>query len=126
MHQGFFRFRRRLHQLYLDHEALWFGEYDPSRFSWVACPETLPCVCAMLRRGKSEVLLGIFNFGPEDVENLLLTVPGYRTAEPLLDSSWADFGGEKVRQRSAAAGENGAFHLSLSPYSGQLYRLINI
>ena len=123
VHDAFWHFRRRLHEVYLQNEALWSREYDPAAFQWLDCGHGAQNVCALLRTGRESCVAALFNFGADPQEAYTLDLPACRLTL-LLDTDWQCWGGAAPAPQDAppvqAAGPT-AF--TLPPFSGRFYRL---
>lgn len=113
LHDGFHRFMARLNRLYLDHPALWAGDYDREGFQWIDCHQEEKCVYAFERRGGGERLAAVFNFSSRE-QAFLLKLDGAKALRPLLDS---DPSRDHGPSEAFALPPEGA-RLDLPPYSG--------
>ena len=113
LHDGFHRFMARLNRLYLDHPALWAGDYDREGFQWIDCHQEEKCVYAFERRGGGERLAAVFNFSSRE-QAFLLKLDGAKALRPLLDSDPSRGHGPS---EAFALPPEGA-RLDLPPYSG--------
>ena len=119
LHDGFHRFMARLNRLYLDHPALWAGDYDREGFQWIDCHQEEKCVYAFERRGGGERLAAVFNFSGRE-QAFLLKLDGASALRPLMDSDPCHEGpaGPDLSLPEAGA------ELALPPYSGFYYQVL--
>ncbi|MCI5051901.1 MAG: alpha-amylase family glycosyl hydrolase, partial [Simkaniaceae bacterium] len=73
------KFSERLGQFYLEHEPLWWRDYDPSGFEWLECDEGL----AYYRSGDHGRILVVFNIFP----NCKCPVPKSKTLFSTLENN---------------------------------------
>lgn len=124
-HDAFRHFRALLHTLYLEEEAFWSREYEPDAFRWADCAHGEQNVCAILREGRQNAVLAVFNFGDEVRSDYTLDLPAGRW-KLLLDTDWQCWGGTTVQKGQKITGtisRRRPFTVSMPPYSGKLYRL---
>ena len=121
-HDGFYHFMARLNQLYLQHPALWKGDYDPEGFAWLDCHQEARCIYAVERRGGGERLAAVFHFGDRP-QTYTLSLPGVKRAETLLDSDWQCFGGGTPEGEARCVLEEAVLRCTLPPFSAVLLKL---
>lgn len=88
LHDAFHCFLKILNHLYLDHPALWAGDYHREGFRWLDCHQESKCVYAFERRGGGERLAAVFNFSGRE-QTFRLELPGAKGLRVLLDSAAA-------------------------------------
>lgn len=109
LHDAFHRFMGILNRLYLEHPALWAGDYRQDGFQWIDCHQEEACVYAFERRGGGERLAAVFNFSRQE-QPFRLRLEGAQRLRVLLDSG-------------AVYGESGGGACLSLPQSGVELRL---
>lgn len=93
MHNKFHRFMRDLNLVYINHPALFKGDYKHEGFNWIDCHQEEKCVYTFERMGENENIIAIFNFSDEYHEGYEIPME-YNTLEVLMDSSINEYGGD--------------------------------
>lgn len=144
IHDAFKRYQKELNHLYLDHPALYQGDYGDTDFEWVDCHQEQRCIYAFMRKCIAEKMLFIFNFS--DREQVYELPEGrFDKVELCFHSDWERFGGtvketvaenaQKETKKTSAdkitkvdasadrdeASEDSTFKVTLPPYSGQAF-----
>lgn len=94
-HKGVKDFVRKLNELYVTNDAMYYNDYDPMGFEWLTCDDNENSVVSFVRRGSGtkKNLLFIFNFTPVEHEAYKIGVlcPGKYTE--ILNSDDKEYGG---------------------------------
>ncbi len=106
-HDSFYHFQQALNQLYLEHSAMYEGDYQKNGFRWIDCHQENRCIYVMERKSKSESLVALFHFDrgvqcyllPEEFQDKKWKV--------LLHSDWEEFGGKTKKDLSEKAFDAG-------------------
>lgn len=92
-HIGFQRFIRDLNMIYRYHRAMYWHEYDPSRFQWIMVDNSAQSVLVFMRQVGDEYMVFIFNMTPNFYSYYDIGVPvGGKWCE-ILNSDKAIYGG---------------------------------
>ena len=129
IHDAFHHYCMELNRLYMEHSALWAGDYDRKCFEWVDPDKDHIGCFAFVRRsrtvekgGRGEELLCLFNFA-RDVQIFAWMPHESRSLIPLLDSDEERFGGRtkagEIQEISVTAGRN--VQIPLQPFSARIY-----
>lgn len=120
-HQAFAHFMEELCAFYGEHPAFYEKDYEREGFGWLDCHQEEKCIYAFERVSRRERIAAVFNFSDREWKEYALAVPGAKGLRLLLSSQWEIYGGTGKRDAKKTAGREGAFVLSLPPYSGSYY-----
>ncbi len=95
-HQGIQEWVRALNTLYTSRPALWWSQFSPEGFEWVAGDDTRNSVVAFIRKGRDTdpMLLVVCHFSESLLENYTLGVPYGGPWREVLCSDAEPFGGK--------------------------------
>ena len=119
IHEAFFRYIKELNHLYLTHPALSRWDYRREGFAWLECQKPEAGLFVYQRQCDGERLAVVLNLS-DQARSCRLPAPN--GVELLLHTDWQCFGGNTPRG-AADKPVGGVLPLSLSPYSGQLFRM---
>ncbi|MFA6624603.1 MAG: 1,4-alpha-glucan branching protein GlgB [Bacilli bacterium] len=92
-HQGIQRLIKDLNQIYRNHSAMYFEEYNPSHFSWIMADNAEQSVYVFKRESEDECLIFIFNMTPNFYWDYDIGVPYEGTYEEILNTDKGCYGG---------------------------------
>ena len=86
---------RKLNHLYLEHPALWEGDYEHSGFQWIDADNAEQSILSFARynHDRSEILLFVCNFTPVVYFDFRLGVPQAGRYQEIFNSDAHEFGG---------------------------------
>lgn len=122
MHTAFRRFFRDLNRIYLNHPALYEGEYDRACFSYVIDDRDMDLVYAYTRQAGGERILAVFNFSDVDYSNYEIRLQGNHSLKELICSDSRIYGGTSGEGAEIPV-QNGRCRMDLQAYSGRLYQV---
>jgi len=92
-HAGLQRLFSDLNQIYKSHPALYSGEYDPARFSWIMADNADQSVYVFRRESAEECLVFLFNMTPNFYWDYDVGVPYEGEYVEILNTDKAIYGG---------------------------------
>lgn len=120
IHDAFHQFMKELNHLYLENDAF-YDDYKREQFEWLDCHQEERCIYAILRKGESTTVAGIFNFSDQCQEGYEMEFDSKVLLSEILNSDWDCFHGTStfVKREITAKGEKGKFKVSIDipPYS---------
>lgn len=117
VHRGLQSWVRALNALYTSRPALFWHQFSPDGFEWVAGDDTANCVMAFIRKGRDvdPMLLVVCHFGPGALKHYTLGVPYGGQWQEVLTSDATDFGGDGC--------SNGILEATANPHHGKSHAL---
>jgi len=95
-HKGLQALVKTLNQLYREHPALYYLDFDHHGFEWIDCHDYEQSVISYRRKGENEELIVILNFTPVVRENYRIGVPVAGLYQEILNSDSATFSGSRI------------------------------
>lgn len=123
-HAAFKRFCRDLNQIYLNHPALYAGEYNSACFSYVINDREWDLVYAYTRNAGGEQILTVFNFSDLRYQNYMIRLDGNHMLKELIHSASKIYGGEIPYEGADIPVRNGQCFMDLEPYSGRMFQIL--
>ena len=123
IHDGFYHYCAALNHLYLEHPALWEGDYEQKGFQWLDVASTTRVCYAIERRSKEgERICALMNFSGAEQKDYVVPLPDAKTATVILDSDWERFGGTTPDDTAKVAfdPETGKICADLPPFASVL------
>jgi 1,4-alpha-glucan branching enzyme len=116
-HFGMQEWVRALNQLYTSHPALWWNQFSPEGFEWVAGDDTRNCLMSFIRKGRDQdkMVLVVCHFGLGTLENYGLGVPYGGPWREILCSDEHRFGGHGAT--------NGLLQAAAEPMHGKAHSI---
>jgi 1,4-alpha-glucan branching enzyme len=113
VHLGMQAWVRALNALYTSRPALYWHQFSPEGFEWVAGDDTANCVMAFIRKGREEdpLLLVVCHFGMHLLTDYTLGVPYGGQWLEVLNSDASEYGGNGHC--------NGTLEASADPHHGK-------
>lgn len=95
-HRGMQKFIKRLNELYISNDAMYYNDYDPIGFEWLSCDDNVNSVVAFVRRGSGtkKQLLFIYNFTPVEHKAYKIGVPCAGRYTEILNSDDTEYCGK--------------------------------
>ena len=124
VHDGFHRFMKRLNTLYLEHPALYKGDFEKEGFQWLDCSQEEKVIYVMERRAvhSPEKLVAVFNFSDKMWKDYSFPVEDVDKLELLLSSEEECYGGIGAFKQSTLKVENGKVTLDVPPMCGLYFQ----
>jgi 1,4-alpha-glucan branching enzyme len=96
LHQGLQTLVKTLNQLYKEHPALYYLDFDHHGFEWIDCHDYEQSVISYRRKGENEELIVILNFTPVVRENYRIGVPVEGSYQEILNSDSVTYSGSNA------------------------------
>ena len=93
MHDAFNHLFQDLGALYVENDAFWKDDYDPSSFEWVNADDTNHNMFSFLRKGSNKDYLVILNFSTNHYDAQQFGVVNAGTYKEVLNTQWAKYNG---------------------------------
>ena len=129
MHHKFLQFRKELHQLYLQDEVLYQGEYDRSNFEFIEGSPQNGCIYAYRRMGKEKNYVIVLNMSDVSYERLCISHHKKVTLVEKMNTDSKRYGGSgmenhgEIPSKKAIIGEREVYqsYLRLAPFASILF-----
>ncbi len=112
-----------LNKLYMTNEALWDKDYSDYGFEWLDCHSEGKCLYAILRKGKSDNLVAVFNMGDRPQKDYRFIIPGKFKMEVLLYTDWEKFGGNTAIGSEKIVVNKNEVIVDLNAFSGAIVKI---
>lgn len=122
-HDAFHKYMMELNKIYLEHPAMYEGDFQDDGFLWLDCHQEEKCLYAIQRKGGDEYLAAIFNFGDTTQVNYAIRVPNIDDARTILNTDWEKFGGFTKDEMEITWVSKNALNCNIAPFSGVLVSL---
>lgn len=123
IHDAFHQYMKELNKIYLEHPAMYEGDFQDDGFEWLDCHQEEKCLYAILRRGGGENLAAIFNFGDTTQVNYAIRMPNIDEAKTILNTDWERFGGYTKEKLEITWVSKNTLNCNIAPFSGVLVSL---
>lgn len=90
MHNNFYKFMKKLNNIYLEYPALYENDYKHSGFKWIDCHQEDRCIYVFERICSEQRIIAIFNFSNEYQKNYELKVDSIKKMRLIIDSNSDD------------------------------------
>lgn len=103
---------RKLNHLYLEHPALWEGDYEHSGFQWIDADNAEQSILSFARynHDRSEILIFVCNFTPVVYYDFRIGVPQEGKYQEIFNSDAHEFGGSGQAMEGDIFSESHASH----------------
>ena len=130
-HDTFNLFMRHLNKLYLNHPALYDGEYSSEHFKWLEVNAMAECVYIYQRGTGDKRVIVALNLSNNDYKSFKFSMSEYVAIKEILDSDLDIYGGdtlsgevEAITAQAASLGEAPYYlDISLAPLSAKVYEV---
>lgn len=122
-HDAFHKYMMELNKIYLEHPAMYEGDFQDDGFEWLDCHQEEKCLYAIQRKGGGECLAAIFNFGETTQVNYSIRMPNIDDARTILNTDWERFGGFTKEKMEITWVSKNALNCNIAPFSGVLVSL---
>lgn len=96
MHNNFYKFMKKLNNIYLEYPALYENDYKHSGFKWIDCHQEDRCIYVFERICSEQRIIAIFNFSNEYQKNYELKVDSIKKMRLIIDSNSDDLEANEV------------------------------
>ena len=90
MHNNFYKFMKKLNNIYLEYPALYKNDYEYSGFRWIDCHQEDKCIYVFERSCKEQRVIAIFNFSNDYHKDYELKVDSIKKMRLIIDSNSDD------------------------------------
>ncbi|NGX39412.1 MAG: 1,4-alpha-glucan branching enzyme GlgB [Chlamydiae bacterium] len=108
---------RALNAFYLEHPALFAGDFSPSQFTWAFPHDKENLLIGYYREGEGEKLLTIHNLGPHSLENTILPLTAVSKGSELFNTDREEWGGSGRINQQIEVVEGGVLFEHIPPLS---------
>lgn len=122
-HNSFHHYMMELNKMYMEHNALWLHDYSPDGFYWLDCHSEDKCLYSIMRKGKNESIVGIFNFGNKPQMNYKIKDSALGKVSILIHSDWERFGGKSKEGEMVFEKSGDEISINIAAYSGILIKV---
>lgn len=96
IHNNFYKFMKKLNNIYLEYPALYKNDYEYSGFRWIDCHQEDKCIYVFERVCKEQRVIAIFNFSNEYHKDYELKVDSIKKMRLIIDSNSDDLEANEV------------------------------
>ena len=96
IHNNFYKFMKKLNNIYLEYPALYKNDYKYSGFRWIDCHQEDKCIYVFERVCKEQRVIAIFNFSNEYHKDYELKVDSIKKMRLIIDSNSDDLEANEV------------------------------
>ena len=96
IHNNFYKFMKKLNNIYLEYPALYKNDYEYSGFRWMDCHQEDKCIYVFERVCKEQRVIAIFNFSNEYHKDYELKVDSIKKMRLIIDSNSDDLEANEV------------------------------
>lgn len=96
IHNNFYKFMKKLNNIYLEYPALYKNDYEYSGFRWIDCQQEDKCIYVFERVCKEQRVIAIFNFSNEYHKDYELKVDSIKKMRLIIDSNSDDLEANEV------------------------------
>ena len=96
IHNNFYKFMKKLNNIYLEYPALYKNDYEYSGFRWIDCHQEDKCIYVLERVCKEQRVIAIFNFSNEYHKDYELKVDSIKKMRLIIDSNSDDLEANEV------------------------------
>lgn len=96
IHNNFYKFMKKLNNIYLEYPALYKNDYEYRGFRWIDCHQEDKCIYVFERVCKEQRVIAIFNFSNEYHKDYELKVDSIKKMRLIIDSNSDDLEANEV------------------------------